>query len=537
MAYPITAEALDLFTNSYRQVVEISFNGVNENIKLTEQDISLGGFSVNRYCVSGNKIEIGSAIAAELALSLDNSDGRFDEVFFEGAELYVRVGSKKWEARRWEHADYHYIPFGYFTIDEAPRKLAKITLSALDRMVMFDKAVDLAMLTFPISVSDLLYRICDICNITLGIDALTLTNADYIVNEAPIGDDLTYRQILSWIAEITGTCAFIDWNGHLILKWYEDTDIEITTKDRYSSDLQENSVAISGVQIKDGDTIHLVGDDAYAINIESNSLIQHDHRAVAETLYTKLNGFTYTPFTATVKPMPHLYPLDKVSFVDKVGVAHPTIITDFTFTLNTSTSIGGKGETATKSGYASANPLTKAEAAIINAIKVEQNKVLNDRVQSVLALNELISNALGLFITPVEQENGSTIYYMHNQPNLEESQNIFTMTAEGIAWTASGWNNGEPVWSYGTTAAGDALFRMLSAEGIEVGKVGEDYNIEMTPRAFRIFYREMLVTEIEADEMTIPKAIFTTHAECGKIRLVPHTENGVVTGTNMVFVD
>lgn len=366
MAYPITAEALDLFTNSYRQVVEISFNGVNENIKLTEQDISLGGFSVNRYCVSGNKIEIGSAIAAELALSLDNSDGRFDEVFFEGAELYVRVGSKKWEARRWEHADYHYIPFGYFTIDEAPRKLAKITLSALDRMVLFDKAVDL---------------------------------------------------------------------------------------------------------------------------------------------------------------------------VDKVGVAHPTIITDFTFTLNTSTSIGGKGETATKSGYASANPLTKAEAAIINAIKQEQNKVLNDRVQSVLALNELISNALGLFVTPVEQENGSTIYYMHNQPNLEESQNIFTMTSEGIAWTADGWNDGNPVWSYGATAAGDALFRMLSAEGIEVGKVGEDYNIEMTPRAFRIYYREMLVTEIEADEMTIPKAMFTTYAECGKIRLVPHTENGVVMGTNMVFID
>jgi hypothetical protein len=165
----------------------------------------------------------------------------------------------------------------------------------------------------------LLYRICDICNITLGIDALTLTNAGYIVNEAPIGDDLTYRQILSWIAEITGTCAFIDWNGHLVLKWYEDTDIEITPKERYSSDLQENAVTISGVQIKDVDTIHLVGDDAYALNIESNNLIQHDHRAVAETLYTKLNGFTYTPFTATVKPMPHLYPLD--SQRDKAGAS------------------------------------------------------------------------------------------------------------------------------------------------------------------------------------------------------------------------
>lgn len=537
MAYPITAEALNLFTSSHRQVVEITFNGTNENLTLTEKDIVLGGLSVNRYCVSGSKIEIGSAVAAELTLSLDNADGRFDEVLFEGAELYVRIGTKKWEAQRWEHADFHYVPFGYFTIDDAPRKLKRITLSALDRMVMFDKPVDTAMLTFPCTVAELLYRICDICNITLGVNANLLTNASYVINEPPIDEDLTYRQYLSWLAEITGTCAYIDWNGHLILKWYEQTDTEITVKDRYTSDLQENAVMLSGVQIIDRDNIYLVGDDGYAINIDSNSLIQHDHRAVAEELYTKLNGFTYTPFTATIKPNPHLYPLDIVTFVDKNGVEHSTIVTNYTFSLNVSTTIEGKGETATKSGYATANPLTKQEAAIINQIKAEQNKVLNDRVQSVLAFNELISNALGLYVTPVEQENGSTIYYMHDQPNLEESKNIFTMTAAGIAWTNNGWNDGSPVWSYGATSAGDALFRMLSAEGIEVSKVGEDYNIEMTPRAFRIYYKEMLVTEIEADEMTIPKAIFTSHAECGKIRLVPHTENGSVTGTNIVFID
>ena len=537
MAYPILKEALNLFQTPYRQVVDIVFNGTNESLKLTEADIIQGSLSVNRYCASGNKIEIGSVIASELSFTLNNSDGRFDDVTFEGAELYIRIGTKKWDAHLWENAVYHYIPFGYFTIDEAPRKLSQISLSALDRMVMFDKSADMSLLTFPMTVSTLLVRICDICNITLGTEPLTLLNHDYIIKEAPSGDDLTYRQLLSWIAEITGTCGFIDWEGHLILKWYEMTDTVISAKERFDSDLQENAIVLSGVRIADNDNEYIVGEDSYVINIESNALIQHSHRGIAETLYSRFKDFTYVPFSATVKPMPHIYPLDMIVFVDKNDNSYQTIITDVTFTLNMNTDIEGKGETPTQNGYAKANPLTKREAAIINVIKKEQNSALNDQVQTVLAFNELISNALGLYVTPVKQSNGSVIRYLHDSPQLDESRVIFTMTATGIAWTSNGWNNGEPVWSYGATSAGDALFRNLSAGGIEVSKVGDDYNIEITPRAFNIYYKDMLVTHIEADEMTIPKAHFTTYAECGKIRFAPHTVNGAVTGTDLVFID
>lgn len=533
MAYPISKEALDLFTTPYRQVVDISFYGLSESLKLTEKDIVLGGLSVNRYCVSGSKIEIGSVVAAEIELKLNNSDGRFNNVQFEGAEMYVRVGTKKWDAKRWENAVYHYVPFGYFTVDEAPRKLEVITLAALDRMVLFDKPVDMGLLSFPMTVSNLLSRICDICNVTLGTNTTTLPNHDYVIQTAPTTEDLTYRQLLSWIAELTGTCGFIDWDGHLILKWYSSTDTVVDLKNRFSSDLEENAVEITGVQVVTEEETYLVGDDGYAFNIEGNELVQHDYRAVAQALYNVLGGFAYTPFSATIKPMPHLYPLDIITFLDKTGGEHTTIITDYTFSLNTSTSIEGKGETATKSGYASANPLTKKESAIIKSLQQGQNEALNDRVQTVLAFNELICNAMGLYETPVAQDDGSVIYYLHNKPNLEESETIFTMTAAGIAWTTTGWNNGSPVWSYGVTAAGDALFRLLSAEGIEVSKVGEDYNIEITPKAFRIYYRDMLVTNIEADEMNIPKAFFTTYAQCGRVRLIPYGD----TGTNLVFLD
>lgn len=535
--YAIPQEARDLFRNSYRQVLEIKMTGTQTTIPITDEDVVAGGMSVNRYCLSGNRIEVGSAIAAELTLKLDNTTGKFDDVVFEGAELFVRVGVKKWDAKRWENANLYYVPIGYFTVDEVPRKLASISLTALDRMVLFDKSVDSSLLAFPTTVDALLSRICDICNVSIGINIAELLNHDYEITALPQSDNLTYRQILSWIAEITGTCAFIDWDGRLVLSWYNMTDTAIEACDRFTSDLQENSISISGVQVVDGDTVYLAGDDGYALNIESNGLIQSNHMAVAESLYKALGGFTYIPFTATVKPMPNLYPLDVITFVDKNGTPRQTIITDITFTLNTSTSLQGKGETATKNGYASANPLTKREAAIINAIRNGQNDTLNDRIQSVLAFNELISNALGLYVTPVTQSNGSTIYYMHDQPNLEESNTIFTMTAGGIAWTTTGWNDGEPVWSYGATAAGDALFRMLSAEGIEVSKIGEDYSVEITPKAFNIFYRDMLVTEIKADEMTIPKTVFAGYAQCGKIRFVPYAPGGTLVGTNLIFID
>ncbi len=464
MAYPITNEAMKLFTAPQRQIVRISFSGQEEDMTITDEDVVQGGCSVNRYCISGRRIEIGSAIAGELTLTLNNSDGKFNDVLFEGAELYVRIGTKDWNAG--EDAPYYYISLGYFTVDEAPRKLETITLTALDRMVLFDKNVDMSLLTFPRSVGGLLADICSICNVTLGTAVQSLHNSTYVIEQAPESDNLTYRQILSWIAEITGTCGFVDWEGHLILKWYEETDTKITTKERFSSDIDEKSITITGVQIVTDEGTILVGTDDYVINIESNELIQHDADEVAQVLYSVLGGFTYTPFSATVQPMPHLYPLDRIIFVDKHGTEHPTVVTDTTFTLNRNTVLAGQGETAEKSGHASANPLTKREKAIINKLKKEQNKTLSDRIQFALSFNEMIGNALGLYYTALPQDDGSTKHYLHNRPVLEESTVIYTMTEGGIAWTDTGWNDGNPVWSYGVTSAGDALFKMLAAEKI-----------------------------------------------------------------------
>lgn len=471
-------------------------------------------------------------------MNLDNSDGRFDNIKFEGAELFVRIGVKKWDAREWEKATMHYIPCGYFTVDEPPRKLSSISLLALDRMVLFDKEVNPELFSFPMSVEALLLQTCFICNVSCATDLSVLVNHDYIIPACPAEDGLTYRRIIQWIAEITATCAYIDWEGNLRLSWYNKTDMKITRDTRYSSNVYEDSVTISGVQVMDAESnIYLAGDDGYAFNIEQNGLIQSDYQAVAEAIYGVVGGFSYRPYECACKPMPFVYPLDMVSFTDNSGAAFDTIVTNVNYTINANSVLQGSGETNQANSYASANPLTKRESAIINSIKNIINETLNSNIQKVLGFNELIANSMGLYYTPVKNADGSTSYYMHDCPELEQSTTIYTMVAGGFAYTNSGWNNGNPVWQYGFGKDGNAIFRNVCAYGIEVSDPNSKYHAKINPGAFETWFGQMKTATFNGEESMVDKLKINSYCEVGNIRIAPHIENGKAAGANIIFCD
>ena len=194
--YKISDYVYNLYMQQYRQIVDITMQTQDGTIHITDNDVIQGSFTIDRYCMSGKTVELGSAVAAELKLRLNNNDGRFDNVTFEGAELFVRVGIEytapvtwdwikqfswdtlrhftweqirsgdiEWEDNHWKNVRREYVPCGYFTIDEPPRKLTTISLSALDRMVNFDKNFDPTLIHFPTTVSALLTNCCQICNV------------------------------------------------------------------------------------------------------------------------------------------------------------------------------------------------------------------------------------------------------------------------------------------------------------------------------------------------------------------------------------
>lgn len=100
---------------------------------------------------------------------------------------------------------------------------------------------------------------------------------------------------------------------------------------------------------------------------------------------------------------------------------------------------------------------TKADFAVIQSQAVEE-------------LNKVIGNSLGLYQTKIEGAGGDTKYYFHNKSTLAESTYIVSMTDQGFAF-ANSWNNGNPVWNYGITKDGNAIFNYLVAEKISANLI------------------------------------------------------------------
>ena len=379
----VSQDIIKSFNEGNQQTALIEVTAGSKTFTITEADIIQGGLKIDRYCVTNSKIEVGSAVASELSLKLRNYDGKFNDVSFEGAVLNVKIGIKLSSVLEGatlgkgilgrmilgsasSDQDVAYVPCGLFIVDTPPRKLSTISISALDYMVLFDREVNASALSFPIHVDALIQKICSICNVTLATDVSVLPNHYFSIGGLPdTNQTLTYRQLLQWCAQLTGTCAFMDGSGRLVLKWYEQTGVTITASERYSSDMLENDITITGFTCDDGKgNTYLSGTADYTLDLSDCGFLTNAYDGVLKELQAARGGFAYRPYSATIKSAPYLFPLDMIRYKDKDGVVHNTIVTNVTLALNCNTAISGAGETITSSSYTqSTSGVTSQQAA------------------------------------------------------------------------------------------------------------------------------------------------------------------------------
>lgn len=505
--YPIAEHIQNIFASGASQKARITVvQKDGSTYVLTDADICESGLSVDRYSVTGQVMELGSAVASELSLTLRN-DGALNDKQFQGAEMFVEVGvvdsvtprmltlenglQLQTESEQTIEMEIYndlpsdtettvvYIPLGWFKVDSPPRKLSTISISALDRMIRFDKDVEKADLSFPCTVSALLLAICNACNVQLAdASVASLTNADYEIQSFPEQENLTYRTLLMWIAQITGTCAYMDWNGHLRLDWYETESpaISIDESARYDSDLQEQTITITGVEIHTNDDTVLqsaVFQEDYVISVEGNLLLQGNEQAVADALGNKIVGFQYIPFTAQTLSMPHLLPMDCVDFV-KNGTVHKTVVTNVNYALNGSTSLAAKGETEELRKLPSLSPFTPEQTKINQKRDEHIEQSLTAQESATLHLNQTAASAMGMYYKEVTDENGGVVRYWHDNESLENSLYICMQNSGGSFSTNTGWNHGNPQWTAGTDKFGNAVVSLLNTIGIQAEWIQAD---------------------------------------------------------------
>lgn len=402
--YPVSNDVKALFDAEQRQVLRIT--GTDRNgtaISITDANVMEGGFEIDRYSCNGEKLEIGTAIASELTLRLDNREGQFNDTVFEGTELFVEIGIADWDQ---ENPEITYIPCGYFISDEQPRRLSTITIHALDRMVKFDLAYPvmqplqdgrgntlqdgrgntLYIMTgfqMPMTVAEIVAAACSFAGVTCSQDLSGLPNSSMVITAMPdLQQTYSLRSIIQWCAGLMGTNAWMDWNGELRFNWYDQTTGYVADKtNRFSSDLYENNILVTGLSYTNPNGKSAsVGLDAYALDLTGNYLAAGRAANVLNALSASMIGFTYRPFSATVIAAPYLWPMDVISLVDSENNSVNCIVTNVHFSLNGTTALQGCGSTAQVNS-------TSAQSSVT----VEQGRLIE---QATIAMGESVADTL-----------------------------------------------------------------------------------------------------------------------------------------------
>ena len=349
----------DLFDKNYRQVVRLTLNeGEETELVLTSDDVVQGSLTIDRTVVTRDVLEIGTAVAAELAVKIRNRDGQFDDVNFEGMEAKVEVGVKKWDAYVWENAQIEYIPMGYFTVDTATRQRFSIAIKATDRMSsLLDVHVDWSAIGGGTNktVGALLTAVCTACDVVLGTPASSLLNNTIYINYLTGDTDaLVYRNLIQWIATISGTCAYFGRDGKLYFGWINSTTYEAPASRRYKSTFAYNEITLTGMLYTSSDSLRFEIGNVYQYPLElpQAGIIQDrdiypgdaDFEDFLWSIATEFVNYTYLPFTASVKPAPYLDPLDQVTVVDSGGTSHIAPLTSITYRANAATAIESCGK-------------------------------------------------------------------------------------------------------------------------------------------------------------------------------------------------
>lgn len=446
------------------------------------------------------KFEIGQAAVNELTLTLQNFDGRFDSYDFYGAKIQIHIGMKL------PDETIEYLNKGVWTVNEPVTVSDVITISAYDNMAKFDRDYDTP-LNYPATLIQILRDCCTKCGVTLYTQ--NFLNDNYIANEKP-SNGTTYRDMVSYVAQLAGCFARINNLGQLELKWYENPAdagagldggllsdystgdnadggnfTNYSSGDSYdggsftdnyirtgkigfvtSEKISTEEIIVTGVKIKVDDTEYFSGTDKFVVSIESNPLAQENVGNLVSGLAGKLIGFAFRPMEIFALDDPSIEAGDTVWIKSKNGW-FTTIVSNLTYSISGYEQFSADSE----SEFENQSQKYSESAKVLAKARKEIKQEVTERERAIANLANTLASSSGLYSTDVVQSDGSTIRYAHDKRTLAESMIVWKFTAQ--AWAVS--TDGGVTYPAGFTMDGDMVARMLNVVGLnaEVIDTGE----------------------------------------------------------------
>lgn len=502
----------ELFYNrrNYLTYADITLS-TGRTLSLTNTQIWSGGFSTEDAVSEDNSFTaLGSTIMGAATLVINNMTEAYSNYDFTNAKvvLYVGMTFKVNGSTRTEK-----IKKGTYTVDETSYNGGTITLSLLDYMEQFDRPYSNSTLSYPNTLDAIVRDACNKCGVSLN--TYTFPHRDYVVQNRPEDEAITFREVIGWAACIAGCFARCNVDGKLELKWFDQTTLESRTNvidggrsfsssgtlidgggfdtdydvidggnladddgmhyvhSLYSQDISVDDVVITGVHItvkdeteegKSSTKEFNSGRKGYVIGIENNDFITPETgQEVANWLGEQLIGLTFRKASVTHASDPSMEAGDIGILWDRKDNEYPVLITRTNFSATASQKTVSGAETPSRNSATRYGWQTKSYVESRKLLKKEQTT----REAMLKDLADKLAAHSGLYSTVETQSDGSSIFYLHDMPTLNESAIVWKMTKE--AWgVTTNYNKGKnTVWNGGMTVDGDTIVRILTAVGVD----------------------------------------------------------------------
>ena len=255
-----------------------------------------GGVTYNIDINPDSDFMYGCITCASIEFTIDNSDGKASELVGKTFDWYCQFDANSF-----------FIKKGSFKVADIKKTKNKATITAYDKVYDLEANADswLASLTFPITIKDLVSSMATKLNMKILLPEDTFSS--FTINQNFITNNVSYRQILSYVGQLTN--RYFKYGGSGILqgmRYTESTTVIDNTK-YISLTMEENAIdPIDRLQIQStfDDIGYVVGTGTNTYIITENPLVFSaskvtDTATLASNLLDGLKTITYTPMKFT----------------------------------------------------------------------------------------------------------------------------------------------------------------------------------------------------------------------------------------------
>lgn len=462
-------------SRTFKTIIEIQHsNGV---LFLSDRDLALGTLVYTESSQAGEDFTIGSTVASNISFEILNKP-LYSNIEFMGATVIVTIGLETIQGMGLTYEDlkqytydelrqftygqisgvYEYVPLGRFNIDDVNKQKNTIGLKAIDNMINLDKPYSLSKLGYPATLYQIYVDICNVADVQVG--TVTFPNKDYIVQERP-SNDLTFRDVLGYIAELAGCFAKTNRNGAITLEWYKPSGIILTPHNRSNFKPSDDIVQIKGIMATVDDTTYLAGSEDYAIDLTENPLLQGGYEIVLPNIFNNVKDTIFTPYTSDWQGNPAIQAGDIITQIDRDGKEYNTLITKSMYKYRGRSQLEAKGLPLIAKGYKGSTNRKIAE--IKRTVKKEVGDRLTTLEQLQLNATELIANMLGGYAIK-----GEDAFYIADNEDLSKAKKVWKWGIGGFGYSENGVNG---PYTTAVTADGSIVAMNVAANIITANMV------------------------------------------------------------------